>query len=202
MLGRYPHQFSGGQRQRVVVARALSVGPELIIADEPVSALDVSITAQVLNLMKSLQEDFRLTYLLITHDLRVVSFFCDRIGVMYLGRLVEVASRDDVVARSLHPYTRMLISAVPVGAPGVRRVAPLVSGELGADVQARAGCVFSNRCWLKKALGNPSRCATDRPPLREIAPDRWAACHFAERSEAAPASAVDAPGTPPLRVAQ
>ena len=181
-LDRYPHQLSGGQRQRVVIARALSVGPDLIVADEPVSALDVSITAQVLNLMKSLREDLGLTYLLITHDLRVVSFFCHRIGVMYLGRVVEVASRENVIERPLHPYTRMLIGAVPSGVPGSRGVTPFVRGEILADSETRHGCVFSNRCWLKKTLGDPPQCNTERPVLREVMPNQWAACHFAELS--------------------
>jgi oligopeptide/dipeptide ABC transporter ATP-binding protein len=196
MLDRYPHQFSGGQRQRIVIARALSVGPELIVADEPVSALDVSIQAQVLNLMKSLQEDYELTYLMITHDLRVVGFFCTRIGVMYLGRLVEIGARRDLLSQPLHPYTRVLISAAPSGNVHLRARA-IVRGEIASSFQERQGCVFSNRCWLKKALGNPARCEAERPPLRELGSGRLVACHYAESSS----SPLRTPLTEPAVVA-
>jgi oligopeptide/dipeptide ABC transporter ATP-binding protein len=185
ILDRYPHQLSGGQRQRIVIARALSVGPRLVVADEPVSALDVSVQAQVLNLLKSLQEEFALTYLLITHDLRVVNFFSTRIGVMYLGRLVEVGPRGVVVTRPVHPYTRALISAAPSGDPAQRREKPMVEGDIEQSSQRIDACVFSSRCWLKRALGNPKRCDTERPPLREVGPGSWAACHYAEDSSAA-----------------
>jgi oligopeptide/dipeptide ABC transporter ATP-binding protein len=195
MLDRYPHEFSGGQRQRIVIARALSVSPELIVADEPVSALDVSIQAQILNLMKSLQREYSLTFLMITHDLRVVRFFCERVAVMYLGRLVEIASRNDIVTAPMHPYTRMLISAAPSSETTVHSNASMVRGDIQATPQQRQGCVFSNRCWLKQALGNPTRCDTERPALREVQNERWAACHFAEEGlltagSASPAASV------------
>ena len=195
-LDRYPHQLSGGQRQRVVVARALSVSPELVVADEPVSALDVSVQAQVLNLLKSLQEDFALTYLLITHDLRVVNFFCTRIGVMYLGRLVEVGRRDRIVSRPLHPYTKSLTSAAPSGDPQHRRAKPMLQGDATDVRQSRTGCVFSSRCWLKQALGNPERCETERPVLREVVQDSLVACHFAEETDAV-AAGIAAFSRPP-----
>lgn len=196
MLDRYPHEFSGGQRQRVVIARALSVGPDFVIADEPVSALDVSIQAQILNLMKSLQEDFRLTYLMITHDLRVVSFFCSRIGVMYLGRLVETGPRDAIVSRALHPYTRALISSAPMGDTRRRVARSIVRGEIPSGHDMRHGCVFSDRCWLKQALDNPDRCEAERPALREVERGRFAACHFAEATQASLADTLE--GSPPL----
>jgi peptide/nickel transport system ATP-binding protein len=180
MLDRHPHEFSGGQRQRIVIARALSVGPEVLIADEPVSALDVSIQAQVLNLLGELRRDMQLSVVFITHDLRVANFFCDRIGVLYLGRLVEVGPRAAVVGRSYHPYTRMLLSAAPSGDPAVRPSRPLVRGEIGVSDAPRHACVFSPRCWLREKLGRPDACTTEVPPLRPLADGHLAACHFAE----------------------
>jgi oligopeptide/dipeptide ABC transporter ATP-binding protein len=189
MLDRYPHEFSGGQRQRIVIARALSVGPQVLVADEPVSALDVSIQAQVLNLLRSLQEEMHLTVAMITHDLRVANFFCDRIGVLYLGRLVELGEKSVIVERSYHPYTRMLMSAAPVGDPDVRPVRRLVRGEIDTSPPDRTGCVFANRCWLRRELGNPERCVAEVPEPRPVAGPHLAACHYAEevesRSEAA-----------------
>jgi oligopeptide/dipeptide ABC transporter ATP-binding protein len=182
ILERYPHQLSGGQRQRIVVARALSVRPDFLVADEPVSSLDVSIQAQVLNLLKSLREENNLTVLLIAHDLRVVYFFCDRISVMYLGRIVELAPKGALVERPLHPYTKALIAA----APDVRVRRALrqerLKGEVGDASPSPKGCVFAHRCSLRTRLGNPGACIGERPPLRSIFPGHYAACHFAEDS--------------------
>jgi oligopeptide/dipeptide ABC transporter ATP-binding protein len=186
MLDRFPHEFSGGQRQRIVIARALSVGPEVLVADEPVSALDVSIQAQVLNLLRALQREMRLTVVLITHDLRVANFFCNRIGVLYLGRLVEVGPRETVVERSWHPYTRMLLSAAPSGDPDLRPERPLVRGEIGQAEPPRNACIFSPRCWLREQLGRPERCTTEVPVPRPVGggSGHLAACHFAEEVDA------------------
>lgn len=186
MLDRYPHQFSGGQRQRIVLARALTVQPSVLVADEPVSALDVSVQAQVLNLFNVLRRDLGLTIVMVTHDLRVVNFFCDRIAVLYLGRLVEVGQRDEVINRSWHPYTRMLMSAAPNGDPEVRSTRPWVSSELGVSAPPVNGCIFAPRCWLREQLGNPEKCVSERPESRELAPgttespDHAVECHFAE----------------------
>jgi oligopeptide/dipeptide ABC transporter ATP-binding protein len=180
MLDRYPHEFSGGQRQRIVIARALSVGPSVLVADEPVSALDVSIQAQVLNLLVSLKRDFGFTMVMITHDLRVANFFCDRIAMLYRGRLVELGKRQDVIERSWHPYTRMLMSASPSGDPNLRQERPWVRGEVDLAQAPESSCVFSGRCWLREQLNNPTRCENERPVLREIKSDHLVACHFAE----------------------
>jgi oligopeptide/dipeptide ABC transporter ATP-binding protein len=204
MLDRYPHEFSGGQRQRIVIARALSVSPEVLVADEPVSALDVSIQAQVLNLLRSLQRDMHLTVVLITHDLRVANFFCDRIGVLYLGRLVELGPRSVIVDRSFHPYTRMLLSAAPSGDPAARPVRRIVRGEVGQAEPPRDACIFSPRCWLREQLGRPERCVTEAPAPRPIEGGHFAACHFAEdveaRSDALRDVAVDPDAEKPVDV--
>jgi peptide/nickel transport system ATP-binding protein len=182
-LSKYPHEFSGGQRQRVGIARALSVDPQLIVADEPVSALDVSVQAQVINLLEDLQAEFGLTYLVIAHDLAVVRHISDRIGVMYLGALVEEAEADDLYAEPLHPYTRALLSAVPVPDPVVEdsREQILLVGDLPSPAAPPSGCRFHTRCpWRQE-----TRCDTERPELRTVdLPDAAAshrvACHWAE----------------------
>jgi len=179
MLGRYPHEFSGGQRQRIVIARALSAGPSVLVADEPVSALDVSIQAQVLDLLRSLRRELGLSVVMITHDLRVVNFFCDRLGVLYRGRLVELGDRQTVMENSAHPYTRMLMSAAPTGKPATRRHRPLVKGEVGFGPAPRESCGFANRCWLREQLGNPERCTSERPAARHMEDGHVSACHFA-----------------------
>lgn len=183
MLDRYPHEFSGGQRQRIVIARALSVGPSVLIADEPVSALDVSIQSQVLNLLMSLKRDLGFTVMMITHDLRVAHFFCDRIAILYRGRLVELGGRAVISDRSLHPYTRMLISAAPSGDPNARAARPWVRGEIDFRAPHRESCIFSGRCWLREQLGDPDQCSSERPPLRTLSRGHAVACHFAEEVE-------------------
>ena len=172
---RYPHEFSGGQRQRIGLARALALSPRLIVADEPVSALDVSIQAQVLNLMKSLQAQFALTYVLISHDLSVVKYLADRIGVMYLGKLVEIGSSASIYARPAHPYTAGLLEAIPEPDPVVERAKPAeaITGELPSALDPPSGCRFRTRCPLAQA-----RCAEEEPPLRPFGDDHLAACHF------------------------
>ncbi len=181
---RYPHEFSGGQRQRIGVARALAVEPEFIVCDEPISALDVSIQAQVLNLLVELREKFGLTYLFIAHDLSVVRHISDRVGVMYLGKLVEVGPPDLLYAGPGHPYTRALLSAVPIPDPKTerKRKRVILTGDVPSPVNPPPGCRFHTRCWLYERLGRPEVCRTEEPPLRVIQPDHQAACHFAEDS--------------------
>ncbi len=175
-MERYPHEFSGGQRQRLGLARALAINPKLIVADEPVSALDVSIRSQILNLMKRLQTSYGLTYIVISHDLSVVRYLADRIGVMYLGRLVEIGTGEDIYERPAHPYTAGLLEAIPVPNPEMaraneRKVA--VRGELPSPLFPPSGCRFRTRCPRAQ-----QKCAEIIPPLRRFGDEHRAACHF------------------------
>jgi oligopeptide/dipeptide ABC transporter ATP-binding protein len=179
---RYPHEFSGGQRQRIGVARALAVNPDLIVADEPISALDVSIQAQIINLLERLQGQFDLTYLFIAHDLSVVRHISDRIAVMYLGRVVELASSRGLNREPLHPYSVALLSAIPIPNPAIesRRRRIILRGDVPSPAAPPSGCRFHTRCWLRERLGNPARCTEEDPQLRELSTGHAVACHFAE----------------------
>jgi oligopeptide/dipeptide ABC transporter ATP-binding protein len=170
---RYPHEFSGGQRQRIGIARTLAVQPRLVVADEPVSALDLSIQAQIVNLLKDLQQEFGLTYLFISHDLGVIEHVCDRVAVMYLGKIVEVADAEQLYQRPRHPYTEALLNAVPIPDPRRVRQHQILSGEIPSPIDPPAGCHFHPRCPYAKEI-----CRQEYPPLAELAPGHLAACHF------------------------
>jgi oligopeptide transport system ATP-binding protein len=174
MSSRFVHEFSGGQRQRIGIARALAVEPSFIVCDEPVSALDVSIQAQIINLLSELQAKFNLTYLFIAHDLSVVRHISDRVAVMYLGHIVEIASRVDIYADPLHPYTKALLSAVPIPDPVVeeKREEIILSGEVPSPLNPPPGCVFHPRCPIVI-----DECREAMPELRQVGSDHWAACH-------------------------
>lgn len=171
-VNRYPHEFSGGQRQRISIARAVALNPKLIICDEPVSALDVSIQAQVLNLLKDLQERLNLTYIFISHDLSVIEHVCDRIAVMYLGKIVEMASRDELFRNPQHPYTQALMSSIPSIGMGKKKMSKILTGEIPSPINPPSGCTFHPRCAYRI-----DKCSEVVPEFESIAPEHFKACH-------------------------
>jgi oligopeptide/dipeptide ABC transporter ATP-binding protein len=193
---RYPHEFSGGQRQRIGIARALALDPEFIVCDEPVSALDVSIQSQILNLLVDLRERFNLTYLFVAHNLSVIEYISDRVGVMYLGKLVELANVEQLYKSPRHPYTVALLSAVPNPDPRVHKKRLVLAGDVPSPANPPSGCRFHTRCWLRERLGNPDNCVTEDPAFRDIGDGHRVACHWAAQitdttvSELVPAASL------------
>jgi oligopeptide/dipeptide ABC transporter ATP-binding protein len=178
---RYPHEFSGGQRQRIGIARALVLNPEFIVCDEAVSALDVSIQSQILNLLLDLRREMGLTYLFVAHNLSVVQYVSDRVGVMYLGKMAELAGVDEIYAHPRHPYTIALLSAVPNPDPRVRKKRIFLEGDVPSPANPPSGCRFHTRCWLRKRLDNPENCVTEEPEFRDFGIGHQVACHHAEK---------------------